>query len=1778
MNSIYTRIDPQDFEVSEAVKLLNYNLDYVYELAKGLDKGDTTSITNIIPYADFNIISNLKYWGTLESSSKVFFQDGLLKVTSNSNSINLVSPVFSESIKAFQKYTLLLQSRTDNKQPLYINNAYILHEDNTKTPLKVYTEVDTKDFVEYSLVFENDVDIINGRLVLISNNIPQNSTSTFKYTDNLNKNFFNDLGYIKSSYNLDTGTNKVKDVIYKLIDTIKYYFNTNQRDKLQEVEENKVEDGQVKIIPSIYDDKDKKYKLISNLEQFIYTELKFDNEENIQEELKIIAYYFNNSKIKGAFPILCDSDKYSLLSTMYVHRIVNKYITKYGDLEIEDINNKKVTLATIQDDIEIFIDKYKQDILSEYIKGGFVYIESDSGEAYNLEFKYLNEDNTLSSTQISLISMYDLMRLFSYLPLSTEEYHNNIVNLYGYNIPNTINLRGEAIGNYNVDVLYYIHFYKVISDKAYKNEYLNLILEYKQSNGLYKVDNESSSKEYSNSQYLDSMLDSTEIYQDYSIYFQTISIGKGVNNSIVNKPDSNYNSIIEQIRNVKVDIDEDSILAIAEERFIEKTYYKEQLQSIYSAIKAASVEVNMDSIIAQVVGSKQFVDLTNNVNVVKELAQENKSSLEMLDDKIEMSVQESKLQVYLAQSSSLGINLVQNSCFLRGLDNFTQQGPAGQIVETSQGKVYYKIITSQVFSLRQEIAYNLYEGDYVVGLDVYGSGSITINIYNSKTNALISSDVISPELSTSKRYYTTFKIKDITQVDLEIYSENADLNFGYIKLSRGVEDFGWTLSSDDTNYLSGSIKDYYEKIIKYYTNVVIDEDINDVINNLELKCSQLSSITNITLTHPILNASVVLTNTSEYLSLFIESYTDLVSYLRDSEDKTYLNDKTSTFYKSFTKLVNSLVVIIDYISNYDTSKSNSVYIEAIQQDLLDVNNNMENLNTNLIEFFQDGILTSEEKAILRNNLSVLEREKSELDVRVNYYTTQDTIKDSEDVTLLSECYNNYNVVYQDIVNLINDILDKDEVTQDLKYAFNAKYEVYKQHAKALQEQLLKVVSKYTSTQTQLEIRKVEEKISDLDSDLNTLKGLVGDVSSDGILTTLEKRSLKNQLQEITHAYLNIKAEIDYYQAQDTLKGSSEISSLNSLESQLDSSYNTVNSEINRLLEGNTITEEDVVRVDGYISNVSSKLQDLQSAISNCLLKITALETSKEINSLNTQINGIQDSVDSLVDFTNEAWLDGILSYTEAISLIDLVNRIKLQIQVFLDRVDTLLVNDYIKNNNTLVEKLGNAKRDVDTSFTNMETVISSISSDGTITEDEKTQFNTALNNFYSKLNYLRGVISEAENIIIQGESNKAYEQSKKYIDDNYKDVKDTVNKMNTFADEAWVDGIITKAESVTFTNLLDNLYKESLDMKKQAEVYTSAVLTPELQGTSELGGLVTALASYESAYNIFYDAVEEIANFPGVTSKDKTAYNSSKNDYEEALVKLVQSLLECSKKVSEVKTNNALGFTDKDGNTTTVVDWVKNADIELTKEKIKMYVENTSTVLVTSTYIENNYLTKSEIENTYAAKSQITMLDDKISLSVKSSEMESYKQDFLGDAKSYTDTKANEVNNNLVTNYVTVSNYNSGIDITKKNILSTVSQEYATKSSVTDLSNNLTNNYSTTSQMNSAINQKANEITSTVSSLDTKFTTNYANTVISSSTEFYLSTSNTTQVNGTWSDVPPDVAEGTFLWSRTKNTKGDGSVSYTEPICVTDNTSDGYIIVLSRENQTVYCDADGNLL
>lgn len=62
--------------------------------------------------------------------------------------------------------------------------------------------------------------------------------------------------------------------------------------------------------------------------------------------------------------------------------------------------------------------------------------------------------------------------------------------------------------------------------------------------------------------------------------------------------------------------------------------------------------------------------------------------------------------------------------------------------------------------------------------------------------------------------------------------------------------------------------------------------------------------------------------------------------------------------------------------------------------------------------------------------------------------------------------------------------------------------------------------------------------------------------------------------------------------------------------------------------------------------------------------------------------------------------------------------------------------------------------------------------------------------------------------------------------------------------------------------------------------------------------------------------------------------------------------------------------------------------------------------------------------------------------------------------------------------------------------------------------------------------------------------------ITSSVEEFYKSTSSTELIGGSWSTTSPTRTEGTYIWRRTKNTHGDGTINYTPDengICITGN-------------------------
>lgn len=50
---------------------------------------------------------------------------------------------------------------------------------------------------------------------------------------------------------------------------------------------------------------------------------------------------------------------------------------------------------------------------------------------------------------------------------------------------------------------------------------------------------------------------------------------------------------------------------------------------------------------------------------------------------------------------------------------------------------------------------------------------------------------------------------------------------------------------------------------------------------------------------------------------------------------------------------------------------------------------------------------------------------------------------------------------------------------------------------------------------------------------------------------------------------------------------------------------------------------------------------------------------------------------------------------------------------------------------------------------------------------------------------------------------------------------------------------------------------------------------------------------------------------------------------------------------------------------------------------------------------------------------------------------------------------------------------------------------------------------------------------------------------------YYLSTSNTTQSDGSWTTAVPTWAEGKYMWSKTKTTLSNGTTTETPPVCIT---------------------------
>ena len=89
--------------------------------------------------------------------------------------------------------------------------------------------------------------------------------------------------------------------------------------------------------------------------------------------------------------------------------------------------------------------------------------------------------------------------------------------------------------------------------------------------------------------------------------------------------------------------------------------------------------------------------------------------------------------------------------------------------------------------------------------------------------------------------------------------------------------------------------------------------------------------------------------------------------------------------------------------------------------------------------------------------------------------------------------------------------------------------------------------------------------------------------------------------------------------------------------------------------------------------------------------------------------------------------------------------------------------------------------------------------------------------------------------------------------------------------------------------------------------------------------------------------------------------------------------------------------------------------------------------------------------------------------------------------------------------------------------------------------------------------------------------TNYKKTLKNRSKEYYISTSKTELIGGNWSTTVPTPQANKYIWRREKSEFADGSITYGDPICLTNESNEGYTIMLTKDTITRLWDGSGDL-
>ena len=512
------------------------------------------------------------------------------------------------------------------------------------------------------------------------------------------------------------------------------------------------------------------------------------------------------------------------------------------------------------------------------------------------------------------------------------------------------------------------------------------------------------------------------------------------------------------------------------------------------------------------------------------------------------------------------------------------------------------------------------------------------------------------------------------------------------------------------------------------------------------------------------------------------------------------------------------------------------------------------------------------------------------------------------------------------------------------------------------------------------------------------------------------------------------------------------------------------------------------------------------------------EYKKDKEDVQKDIDEVYEAMNTLKDTIDEVINDGIITETELATISSAIIQLNKEKDDMVARYNNIKGDNYLSNE--ILIKLNEAFNNYIDIHNVLVSFINTIVADRAITEIEKSFYKDHSSDYSDKLSKLSVEIDNALSDILENSTTYQVKNLKTSLE---KDFEDVYNKIDEVLDDVGgviADGIINEAELLIIKNTIIQLDKEKEDVDMS---YSSIYNNSGLNGTLKTN-LKESYMSYTASHTNLKRVINNIIADGKATDQEKTSFDTAIKNYSTALVNFKNyatlSLEMITKNYTDAKVEvleDSISLKVSGAEMTEYVSDIKKSLQNQLDGKIESYYQTTnpganwtsaerashkgdiwhnSLSNVTYRWSGTNWikLTDSDAETAKAlanTKSKIftatpTPPYNRGDLWVQGTSGDimrcnttrtsgSYIASDWSRASKYTDdTQANNVLNNLTTNYYTIKETDAQIKVAKDSITSTVSSTYITK----DNMNNSLTNYAKKSDLS----QTADAIISTVSS------------------------------------------------------------------------------------------------